>query len=182
MISVDQAAFKMEIARDKDLEEISDLVNSAYRGESSKKGWTTEADFLGGQRTDPQSLSEMIQSTSSQSILIYRDKNMDLLGCVYLKKESNGCVYLGMLTVKPNQQAQGLGKKMIQFAETFVRKNWNCKKIRMTVITLRIELIQWYERRGFYRTGIKEPFPYGDSRFGMPTRPDLEFEVLEKDL
>jgi hypothetical protein len=34
-----------------DAQEIAALVNSCYRGDSSRAGWTTEADLLGGTRT-----------------------------------------------------------------------------------------------------------------------------------
>ena len=52
----------------------------------------------------------------------------------------------------------------------------------MTVIAQRAELIAWYERRGYARTGEARPFPYGDPRFGEPRRDDLSFLVLEKPL
>ena len=61
-----------------------------------------------------------------------------------------------------------------------VRVVWMLAALRMTVIDVRDELIAWYERRGYRRTGIRKPFPYGDTRFGVPRRDDLRFEVLEK--
>ena len=54
--------------------------------------------------------------------------------------------------------------------------------MQMTVIDCREELMAFYERRGYARTGIKKPFPYGDERFGIPRRDDLRFEVMEKPL
>jgi ribosomal protein S18 acetylase RimI-like enzyme len=161
-----------------DLEKLSDLVNSAYRGDSSKKGWTTEADLLGGQRTDPESLKNMI--SGNQIILLAMDVD-NFVGCVYLKNEGKTS-YLGMLTIHPGLQSGGLGRQLLHNAEGYVVNEWCAQKMRMTVISVRSELISWYERRGYRRTGHMEPFPYGDEKFGLPKRDDLEFEVLEKTL
>jgi len=162
-----------------DLKNLAELVNSAYRGESSKAGWTTEADLLGGQRTDPDSLAQMI--LNEQTILVAEDSQKNLLGCVYLKKAEANKAYLGMLTVKPKLQAQGLGKKLLFAGEKFAQENWQAKAMQMTVISVREELIAWYLRHGYKKTDKTENFPYGDSRFGLPKRPDLLFIVLEKE-
>ena len=163
-----------------DTEKIVDLVNSAYRGESSKKGWTTEADLLGGQRTDSREIQEFVQTPNSQMILC-ESKSNELLGCVLLKKNGHRC-YFGMFAVKPTTQGQGLGKSFIAYSEEFARKELDCNQMYMTVITLREELIAWYERRGYKRTGEIEKFPYGNERAGIPRRDNIELEVLVKEL
>ena len=76
----------------------------------------------------------------------------------------------------------GLGDAVLRECERIAREDWRLPAMRMTVIDVREELIAWYERRGYRRTGIKKPFPYGDTRFGQPKRDDLRFEVLEKPL
>lgn len=162
-----------------DCEELADLVNSAYRGESSKAGWTTEADLLGGQRTDAAALREIVSREGNVILLAFRDE--ELVGCVFLQKKSDRA-YLGMLTVKPTLQTGGLGKMILATAEYWVLNNWNLLTVEMTVIQKRAELISWYERRGYSNSGKTEPFPYGDPRFGLPKVPDLEFVVLEKKL
>jgi ribosomal protein S18 acetylase RimI-like enzyme len=166
-------------ATEQDTEALSLLVNSAYRGDVSRAGWTTEADLLDGQRTDPQSLQELVSDPAS--VLLLLEDAGALIGCVNLRKKP-GCAYLGMLTVKPTLQAAGIGKKLLAIAEGFVSREWNLPRIEMTVIIQRESLIAWYERRGYRRTGKRERFPYGDARFGLPKRDDLEFEVLEKTL
>lgn len=171
--------FRMTVATLKDAAKIADLVNSAYRGESSEQGWTTESQLLGGQRTDPVKVCEMIQDP--QSVILISHDQGKIKACVYLQKKTDSA-YLGMLTVDPQEQSQGTGKQILAAAEDFTVKTWHLKKIEMTVITLRSELIAWYERRGYQRTGQYEPFPYGDIRFGVPLRDDLEFEVLVKNL
>jgi ribosomal protein S18 acetylase RimI-like enzyme len=160
-----------------DSQDISALVNSAYRGESSKVGWTTEADLLGGQRTDPAKISEIISTPESQIILAFRDG--DLVGCIYLNLEKT-TLYFGMLTVKPNLQNLGIGKLLLNKMEDIARE-LHCKSIRMTVISSRKELIAYYERRGFVWTGKVEPFPEHDIRFGIPNT-KLEFHEFLKTL
>lgn len=158
-----------------DAEKIVELVNSAYRGESSKAGWTTEADLLGGQRTDAEGIKEMIEQDRIELLL----ESQDILGCIYIRKESEA-LYFGMLTVRPTLQNKGSGKLLLNHLEDLAL-DWGYKKIRMTVINSRKELIAYYERRGYQWTGETEPFPENDPRFGIP-KTRLEFNVFEKKL
>lgn len=160
-----------------DANELNVLVNSAYRGDSSKKGWTTEADLLGGQRTDLEKILEMINEPNSKIELAI--ENDQILGCVYLKKESE-TLYFGMLTVNPEIQSRGIGKLLMNHLET-VARDWSCHNIRMTVISQRAELIAFYERRGYQFTGKTEPFPENDPRFGLP-KTKLHFHEFAKKL
>ncbi len=155
------------------------LVNSAYRGESSRRGWTTEADLLGGQRTDEDAVREMTLAAGSRVELAF--EGGALVACVHLKKEPDGSCYLGMLTVDPSRQAGGLGRALMARAEELARA-WGCRRVRMTVIDSRAELIAYYERRGYRRTGRAEPFPEDDPRFGLPKVRGLRFAELEKPL
>ena len=171
---------RFRIAAPADAEAIAALVNSGYRGESSKRGWTTEADLLGGQRTDEAQVLEMIQAADSRVELALAEDG-SLLGCVHLKKELSGCCYVGMLTVDPARQAGGIGKQLLSYCERVARE-WGCARMRMTVIEGREELLRFYERRGYARTGATEPFPEDDPRFGMPKVKGLRFLELTKTL
>lgn len=162
-----------------DAEKISQLVNSAYRGDSSRVGWTTEADLLGGQRTDPLTLQTQM-SAPQNSLYILEENQKQILGVVHLKF-FDGFAYLGMLTISPTQQGSGLGKRLLKECETLCR-SLGLVSIEMTVIAQRLELIAWYERHGYHRTGEERPFPYGDLKFGEPKREDLYFMVLKKEL
>jgi ribosomal protein S18 acetylase RimI-like enzyme len=162
-----------------DIPALVDLVTSAYRGESSKQGWTTEADLLEGQRIDPEVLRHDIERPRSRILIAQRDGR--ILACAHIAEE-NGAGYFGMFSVRPDQQGSGLGKTVMNEVERIVRDEWRLPAMRMTVIDIREELIAFYERRGYVRTGIKKPFPYGDERFGIPKRDDLRFEILEKPL
>jgi GNAT superfamily N-acetyltransferase len=162
---------------------IAALVNSAYRGDSSRAGWTTEADLLGGQRTDAEAVAAII-AAPDDVVLVHEGA---LTGaeavqcCVHLERTDAGC-YLGMLTVRPTLQAGGVGRRLLASAEAWAAEHWGSARVYMTVIAQRPELIAWYERRGYARTGERQPFPYGDARFGLPRREDLVFEVLAKQL
>jgi GNAT superfamily N-acetyltransferase len=166
------------VADEKDVAEIVQIVNLAYRGESSKQGWTTEADLLlGDKRTDEESLLELMQGPGS-IFLKYLDEQNLIKGSVFLSKKENG-LYLGMLTVSPLEQAKGIGRQLMTAAENYARTQ-NCRVIFMRVITVRKELIEWYEKQGFRDTGLREPVIF-DTRFGIPTQ-ELEFMILEKPL
>ncbi|SFN23659.1 GNAT family N-acetyltransferase [Dokdonella immobilis] len=162
-----------------DAEAIIALVESAYRGESSRKGWTTEADLLDGQRIDRQLLLELIERADARVLMAEQDGR--LLACCELQRQ-DGSAYFGMFAVRPEGQGSGIGNRVLAESERIAAEEWQCREMRMTVIDVRTELIAWYERRGYRRTGIHKPFPYGDERFGIPRRDDLRFEVLSKPL
>jgi ribosomal protein S18 acetylase RimI-like enzyme len=155
------------------------LVESAYRGDASRVGWTTEADFLDGRRTGRDDIEAIL--AKPQSTLLLAERSGELLACAHVAVE-DGAGYFGMFSVNPSLQGAGIGKAVLAEAERIAREQWRCPAMRMTVIDIRDELIAFYERRGYRRTGIKKPFPYGDARFGLPKREDLRFEVLEKNL
>lgn len=166
-----------------DLPALVALVNSAYRGATSRAGWTTEADLLDGQRTDVAALAEDL-AVPGVEMVVARENDRPV-GCFVLADAAAhghaGSGYLGMLTVAPDLQATGLGRELIAEAERRSRAHgWD--GLMMTVIAQRTELIAYYERRGFALTGETEAFPYGDERFGVPRRDDLSFVVLRKPL
>jgi ribosomal protein S18 acetylase RimI-like enzyme len=164
-----------------DVPAIVALVESAYRGDASRAGWTTEADFLDGQRTDAEDVASCIDRAQSVVLLAERDGMLGFGACAHVGLE-DGAGYFGMFSVAPPLQGRGIGSRVLAEAERIARDEWHASAMRMTVIDIRDELIAFYERRGYARTGIKKPFPYGDERFGHPTRANLRFEVLEKSL
>ncbi|KUL76600.1 MULTISPECIES: GNAT family N-acetyltransferase [unclassified Streptomyces] len=166
-------------ATDADVDTLVALIESAYRGDSSRAGWTTEADILEGQRTDPEGVLEVIKSPDSRLLTVERDGGV--MACCHLEHRGT-YAYFGMFAVSPALQGAGLGKVIIAEAERQARLTWGVTEMHMTVISVRDELIAWYERRGYRRTGRMTPFPYGDERFGIPQRDDLQFELLVKEL
>ncbi|MDT0439851.1 MULTISPECIES: GNAT family N-acetyltransferase [Streptomyces] len=166
-------------ATDADVGDLVALIESAYRGDSSRTGWTTEADLLQGQRTDPRGVREVIESPDSRLLVVERDGRT--IACCQLEHRGDHA-YFGMFAVSPALQGAGLGKTIIAEAERAAREGWGVGEMHMTVISVRDDLIAWYERRGYRRTGRTTPFPYGDERFGIPLRTDLRFELLIKEL
>lgn len=162
------------IATAADAPALNELVNSAYRGDSSKKGWTTEAELLDGIRTSEESLRRMM--THRDAVILLAEEDKELKGCVYLEQQKES-LYLGMLTVRPDLQGKGLGAQLMKVSEERAQ-DLGCKKIKMTVITVRDELIAYYKRKGFVDTGLREDFP-SDPAFGIPKQP-LQFMVMEK--
>lgn len=167
-----------------DVPQLVALVQSAYRGDSSRQGWTTEADLLGGQRTDASEVAAAIQTQGQQILLLERaeqPQGASLLASVHVRHEGHAC-YLGMFAVEPTAQGGGIGRRMVQAAEAAALGDYGARQMRMMVISVRDSLIAWYERLGYRRTGESQPFPYGNPRFGLPKRDDLAFVVLARDL
>lgn len=163
-------------AEKQDAKQIAALVNSAYRGESSKQGWTTEADLLVGRRTDTEEILRLISSEDSMFLLCKAEA--ELVGSVYLQKQVEQ-VYLSMLTVSPLLQGRGLGKRLLEAAELTAQETWVATKLVMDVISCRNELIAFYERRGYRRTGATRAFPVNPELW-TPKVADLRLEILEK--
>ncbi|MFN5760270.1 MAG: GNAT family N-acetyltransferase [Sphingomonadaceae bacterium] len=163
-----------------DIPALEALIESAYRGDASRAGWTTEADLLGGNRISQAMLAETLADTNQQ-MLVCAAEGAELIACVTLQKRPD-YGYIGTVSVQPTLQGGGLGREILARSEDWLRQNWGLTLARMTVIAQRPELIAWYQRRGYHDTGETAPFPYGDTRFGAPKRDDLYFCVLEKRL
>lgn len=184
-----------------DVSAVVELVESAYRGEASRAGWTTEADLLDGQRTDEIEIREIIgrpqsrirvaeqpvvdvhhaarDQSNARLIKVNALTNHAVVACVRIENAGDAG-YIGMVSVRPTLQNLGVGRQLLDEAERLIRDELHLQRARMTVIGQRETLIAWYERRGYSVTGKREQFPYGQPRAGTPRRDDLYFEVLEK--
>jgi ribosomal protein S18 acetylase RimI-like enzyme len=162
-----------------DIDEVVALVQSAYRGEASRAGWTTEADWIDGARTDAVEVGGIIAASDSVILIM---EEAGLLASCQLSRRRDGVAYFGMFAVRPDRQGRGTGRALLAAAEALARNEWGAGTMRMTVIDVRAELIAWYERQGYARTGETEPFPYGNPAVGVPRVPDLRFSVLTKTL
>lgn len=170
---------RLQPATEADVPEIIALTNRAYREKGGQAAWKVE-DLVAGQRIDAALLRDDLATPGAQ-LLIWRNAAGEHLGHVRLDEGDDGVWFLAMLTVSPDRQDRGLGRALLTASEDYARAR-GARRMSMTVVHQRRELIAWYERRGYVLTGQTKPFPYGDSRFGVPTRDDLFFEVLEKAL
>jgi GNAT superfamily N-acetyltransferase len=173
-------ALRFRPAGPRDIGAIVGLVDSAYRGDASRAGWTTEADLLDGQRTDTEAVSAVVGG--SGSVMLVAEADGQLAGCCHLERRQSGEAYFGMFAVRPGLQGRGRGQEILAEAERLAREEWGAVTMVMTVLAQRRDLIAWYLRRGYRLTGRSQPFPYGDERFGIPRRPDLSFVELAKPL
>jgi len=169
--------FRVAVASDTSA--IVALVESAYRGESGLRGWTTESHLLDGQRTDAQGVAELI--ARDHSIVLLAECDAALVACCHIAHQDDAG-YFGMFAVTPERQAAGLGRAVLAEAERTAQELWLVPSMHMTVIEQRADLIAWYQRRGYRLTGETAAFPYGDERFGLPRRDDLRFVYLSKPL
>jgi GNAT superfamily N-acetyltransferase len=167
---------KFRLAGASDAPAIAALIESAYRGEESKRGWTSEADLIEGNRTSPTEIAAFVADTNARFVMAF--ENETLVGCALIKND-NGTGYFGMFAVRPAGQGAGLGKLILDHAENKIRELWNCATIAMTVISIRQDLIAYYERRGYKRTATK-PFPF--EKEPGAKRKDFNFVVLTKGL
>jgi GNAT superfamily N-acetyltransferase len=172
MVSV---SFTITPATPADIPALVPLVNSAYRGEEGQTGWTSEGHLIAGARTNADGLEELLNNRGA-TILKYTVPTGAILGCVYVQQEAD-LLYLGLLSVLPAQQNAGIGKQLLSAADDYARRH-HCTRIQITVITARPELVAWYERHGYVRTGEIQSF-HGGEKFGIQKQ-KLELAVLEK--
>lgn len=163
-----------------DAEAVAALVHTAYRSDESRTGWTTEADLVGGQRVDAAMVRELVTSPTGVVLVADADDGT-LLTCCHLERRDD-VAYLGMFAVRPGRQGQGTGRLMLNAAEAHARDAWGARAVEISVINHRHELLAWYERCGFERTGVEHAFPYGDERYGLPRRDDLVLLEMVKPL
>lgn len=144
------------LAKTADAEQIARLINSAYRGASSRLGWTTEADLLDGRRTDA---DEVLAWLANENAAICLCKAKRQLAGTLLLIHSHPQVGISMFAVDPVQQNTGIGKYLLQHAEQTAIQRWDVKRATMAVISRRVELIAFYQRRGYLPSGRSLPFP-----------------------
>jgi ribosomal protein S18 acetylase RimI-like enzyme len=162
-----------------DARAIVELVESAYRGEPSRAGWTTEADLLDGQRTDLDEVREFILDPAAR--LTLAEEGTSLIGCIGARIEDDGA-HLGLFAVRPDRQAHRIGRALLEEAERVARDELGANTAVLHVLHTRSELLAWYERRGYRDSGRRAPFQYGNPRVGLPKVDGLEFRVLTKEI
>jgi ribosomal protein S18 acetylase RimI-like enzyme len=169
-----------------DVSVLTELVRSAYRGEESRAGWTTEADLLDDERIDASGVEQKVLNPDGVVLMAFDpaafDEQRGLIACCEIVHRGDGVAYFGMFAVQPARQAGGLGRKVLAEAESVAKSRWNAGTMEMTVIAQRTELIAWYQRRGYQVTEETRAFPFSELVNGTALRDDLYFVVLAKSL
>ncbi|MEP7765535.1 GNAT family N-acetyltransferase [Sanguibacter sp. 25GB23B1] len=163
-----------------DLPAVVALVNSAYRGDASRAGWTTETDLVGGPRADVEMLRADIERPGSRIVLA--ESGGEVFGCAHVTRISDRAAYFGLFAVRPTTQGNGVGSRLLAEAERVAREEWQLAELTMTVLDARPELLAYYGRRGYRPTGDLEPFPPADADMIEILRDGLQLVVLSKDL
>ena len=159
------------IAGPADTPAIRALIESGYRGDSARQGWTHEADLLEGDRTSEAEIAALIAASDKRTLLAEREGT--LFGTVTATDLGSGKSYMGMLCVDPLLQAGGLGRELIARIEALAAEDFGAQTMELTVVDARAELIAYYERRGYARTGEVRPFP-------LPMYVPFQMVVLER--
>ncbi|MDQ2754233.1 MAG: GNAT family N-acetyltransferase [Actinomycetota bacterium] len=180
MTDAGDGTWTYRVGEPSDADAVVALIESAYRGDPSRAGWTTEADLLAGQRTDVDAVLQVIEAPGAVMLLAF-DGGGRITACCQVEDRGGSC-YFGMFAVAPAAQGSGIGGGLLAEAERWALERYGAKQMEMTVIRQRQDLIAWYRRRGYQLTGATAPFPYGDERYGIPLRDDLEFVVLVRPL
>ena len=158
-----------------DVPRVRALIELAYRGPESAKGWSSEAHLLAGERTSIEEVAELMQLPYARFLLAEQDG--ELVGCVLIEKHGDDG-YFGMFSVSPRLQNGGLGRSLLAQAEQAARDLWDVKAMTAVVIDVRHELLAWYERRGYTITDEREPFPFDEHAGALRT--DFGFVKLRK--
>jgi len=170
---IDFSKSRLEKARFDQAEEICDLINLTYRGEV---GWTKETHIVQGNRSTRDEIETALNNLDAHFLVV--NIQQQLAACIYVAKEQDSA-YIGYFSVLPNLQARGLGKQVLKQAESFALAHMDINKFVMFVVSQRPELIAFYERRGYRRTGIVEAYPV-NLGIGVPKMDGLTIEYLEK--
>lgn len=172
-------AVPIRLARRADADALTDLIRSAYRGQDSRAGWTSEADLVEGERISADQVRAMI--SDGGSLMLVAEQEGGIVACCQLRNQGAGLAYFGTFAVTPRAQGTGLGRRVMAAAERQAVTAFAATRLEMTVLAPQEALIAYYERRGFRRTGETRPFP-ADPRYARPLRDGLYFVVLEKNL
>jgi GNAT superfamily N-acetyltransferase len=183
--------FRVATANDAPL--VHPLVESAYRGDESRRGWTTEADLLTGNRIVLPDLLAKITHPAGAVLLAFDTTSHEqdsekaepaLVACCEVSQRSHRAAYFGLFAVSPRRQGGGIGRQVMEYAEEYCKRRWGTVKMEINVLSGRPALVAWYERRGYRKTGANQPFPKEELEKlgGVSLVENLMFEPMEKDL
>jgi predicted N-acetyltransferase YhbS len=159
-----------------DADAIAALVNAAYRPAKGQQGWTHESALVAGLRTDTAKVLAVL--ARADSVMLVALHAGAIVACVHVEREGSSAG-IGMLAVAPAQQGKGAGHWLLCEAERVAVHTFGAHTLKLVVISARQELVSFYARRGYRKTGAVSPYPAAQG-FGTPLSAGLTIEVLEK--
>ena len=136
------------------------LVNRAY---------AIETFFVDGDRTNATEIASLIE----KGTFIVLEYAGGLAAAVWV--EATGVKgYFGMLSVLPEMQKHGLGKRLVRIAEAMCEAA-GCDEMTLQIINLREELGRWYRSLGYQEVGVT---PYEH----RPVKQPCHFVEMRKSL
>lgn len=136
---------QIRIAIRDDVEALTRLINAAF---------VVERFVFDGDRVDPSAVESYMKSGQ----FLVADDEAGLAGCVYVEVRKNRG-YIGLLSVSPQRQGTGLGRKLMDAAENYFRAA-GCVAADLRVISQRTPLPAFYTHLSYAETGTA-PFPAG---------------------
>ncbi|HHX4059894.1 MAG: GNAT family N-acetyltransferase [Burkholderia contaminans] len=171
-------AASYRIATEQDVDALVQLVNAAYRPTTDAAGWTHEASLIDGPRITSSQLAATLHAPDA--VLLVAKIDGGVAGCIEVRKAGD-VAYIGTLAVAPSMQDRGLGKALLNEAEQFAVRHWGIGTAVMVVVSVRHELIDFYLRRGYRRTGERTGYPF-DAGVGRPRDENLTVETLTRNI
>ncbi len=121
---------------------IAALVNRAYQVESF---------FVDGERTNAAEIAEM---SRTGAFLVLEQARGELAAAVFVDSHGDSA-YIGMLSVSPDMQGRGLGKRLVRIAEA-LGEAMGCSSVGLKIVNLREDLGRWYRSLGYEEVGTSE--------------------------
>jgi N-acetylglutamate synthase-like GNAT family acetyltransferase len=135
---------EIRVATEADFDTVMRLINTAF---------AIELSFKVRDRVNRPELEEYFRKGN----FLLSEENGRATGCVFVERTGERA-YMGLLSVDPSLQKQGLGRRLVAAAEEFARE-LGAHHMDLTVVNIRTELLDIYGKLGYRDTGITEPFP-----------------------
>lgn len=132
---------QIRFADPSELNIITALINQAF---------LVERFFKPGDRLDEETTGDFFR----KGRFLVAEIDGSIAACVYVEMRGDRA-YLGLLSVAPDRQKLGLGRRMVSAAEEFARE-MGAHFMDLRIVHLRTELPPIYEKYGYALNGTEE--------------------------
>lgn len=176
------------LATPEDVLEIQKLVESAFQASDTRVNWTSHQELNIRFRISVENIMLRIQDPDSAVLMAFLSesdhedpKDETFVASIEVVKRSSELAHLSMLAVSPDHHRDGIGRKILNYAENYCQQEWGVTKLALNALSDREALIAWYTRRGYQRTGETKPFPVEEFS-DLPLSDNLCFVQFEKNV